>query len=237
MHPNPAGHQVIADRLSAFFKDALAGRGGRPLPSARAAENRRKADEALAGLRFRVHAVCDGATPLSAAKPPWSPVPRELESLMRVEDGALCFSNLAAETRRPLSFTLNLPAKEGAQALTFTARTTARSQEAPYLSFGDGRTKVWAWVFADRFVVSRHDATKDRIEVRLDGTAYRQYRLVLNGMDLYVFVDDMTKPARVAPGWLVPGWREGRYAQLGLGVGGKACECQWRGIEVAFAEP
>ena len=236
MHPNPAGHQLIADKLAAFFRGAMPTRATRALPTPRAQENLREATRKLASLtQWKTHALWGAAALPSQSKPRWSAGRTQDIAMAVVQDGEMRFATDLAKGNGALSFTLNLPRHDGALSVAYRAKTSAASKGAPYFSIANGRTKAWTWLFPKRFVVSRFDLGKDRIEIPVDGTVYHTYRVVLAGMDLHVYVDDMTKPVRTAPGWLVPS-SDGRYVQFAVTKRRGPCDTYWQKVDIAFAQ-
>jgi len=235
MHPNPAGHALIAEKLKAFFDKAMADRDRRPLPTPRLHENMARAKARLAAVRtWRTHAAYDASVLPQEAKPRWSAPVRHNHSMARIENGVMRFSNLDAGPKASLSFTRNLPETDAPLSVSYCARIAKSSKGAPYLSIADGRTKIWTWMTPTAFVVSRYDRKKDRIELPIDGTAFHTYRVVMADRDLYVFIDDLTEPLKIAPGWLAPA-PQGRYVQLAItGREGK-CDTYWKSIHIRFA--
>ena len=230
MHPNPAGHQLIADRLADSFKRAMAARAKRPLPTRRAEENLRQAQQRLTRvLAWEPVASYDATVLPNAAEPRWATSARHDLSLARIEGGALRMTSAPDEPRRALSFTLKVPCHGTPVSVTYRARISADSKDSPYLAVANGETKVWTWLEPTQFVVSRFDRTKDRLAFPIDGTAFHTYRLVLAGTDLYVFIDSDEAPTAIAPGWLVPS-ADGRYVQFALPRG--RCDTFWERINV-----
>jgi len=230
MHPNPVGHQLIADRLAGLLKEAMANRAKRPLPTQRADENLRRAQQRLARVLAWERVASYDATVLpNAANPRWATSARHDLSLAKIEGGALRMTSAPDEPRRALSFTLKVPCHGTPVSVTYRARISADSKDSPYLSVANGETKAWTWLGPTQFLVSRFDRTKDRLVFPIEGTAFHTYRLVLAQTDLYVFIDGDARPKAIAPGWLVPS-AEGRYVQFALPRG--RCDTFWERIDV-----